>query len=140
MSVSQPTFNVVAGGSVAIGYSITEGNPSNSNFTLFWNGNFVNPVQYDRNASYISFSNLPTNFRGNYVIRVSNVASSGQAGFVLDESGMFCFSVICMVRGMCVYTGMIPKQNGRRGIWADVTALNISMYVRLRLCLHDKDC
>jgi hypothetical protein len=87
VSVSQPTFNVVAGGSVAIGYSITEGNPSNSNFTLFWNGNFVNPVQYDRNASYISFSNLPTNFRGNYVIRVSNVASSGQAGFVLDESG-----------------------------------------------------
>ena len=89
VNVSQSIFNVVTGESVSIGYSITEGNPPNSNFSVFWNGVLINPVQYDMNATYITFDDISSNFRGNYVIRVSNVAGSGEATFVFNErSGM----------------------------------------------------
>ena len=89
MNVSQSIFDVVTGESVSIGYSITEGNPPNRTFSVFWNGVLINPVQYDMNATYITFDDISSNFRGNYVIRVSNAAGSGEATFVFNErSGM----------------------------------------------------
>ena len=85
VNVTQSVFDVVTGESVSIGYFVTQGNPANSNFSIFWNGMVINPVQYVKNDTYITFDDISSNFRGNYVIRVSNEAGSGEATFVFNE-------------------------------------------------------